>query len=61
MVRPVVVADGRVVATWRHRRDRGAARVDLSPFGDLEAEVVARVAEEAADVGRFLGTTPVIA
>ena len=50
IIRPVAIADGRVVATWR--LDRRARRVELDAFGrvprrELEAEV--------ADLGAFLG------
>ena len=50
IIRPVAIADGRVVATWR--LDRRARRVELDAFGrvprrELEAEV--------AGLGAFLG------
>ncbi|MFI9006594.1 DNA glycosylase AlkZ-like family protein [Actinosynnema sp. NPDC053489] len=42
---PHVVVDGRVVAVWR----RDGARISVRPFGDRPD-----VAEEVADLGRFL-------
>jgi hypothetical protein len=52
ILRPVVVDDGRIVATWAldKRRARTIARV--TPFGTLPEGVEA----EVADLGRFLGT-----
>ncbi|MDR6598601.1 DNA glycosylase AlkZ-like family protein [Saccharothrix longispora] len=50
---PHVVVDGRVVAVWR--RVRG--RVGVTPFGDrpdIAEEIAEGVAEEVADLGRFL-------
>ena len=30
---PVILADGRMIGTWEHAVERGAARVTLRPFG----------------------------
>jgi hypothetical protein len=51
---PTVAADGGIVATWRSERRRGRLEVEVEAFGALEPEVRARLAEEAADVARFL-------
>jgi hypothetical protein len=61
MVRPVVVVDGRVVATWRHRAGRGGYRVEVAAFGGLPGEVHSAIDDEIVDVGRFLGTPAVSA
>jgi hypothetical protein len=51
ILRPVVIADGRVVATWALDRRRARAVVRVAPFGTLPEGVEA----EVADLGRFLG------
>ncbi len=53
-VQPAMLADGRVVGTWR-RPSRGT-RLELQPFAALPEEVRARFDREAADVTRFLGS-----
>ncbi|MBG0822755.1 winged helix DNA-binding domain-containing protein [Planomonospora sp. ID91781] len=51
-IRPVVLADGLAVATWT-RRERA---VGVTPFGPLPPEIEAGIAEESADVARFLAS-----
>jgi hypothetical protein len=53
MIRPAIVRDGRVIGTWTLDRARG--RIAVSPFDPLPAAVARQVADEVADVGRFLG------
>jgi hypothetical protein len=57
MVRPVVVADGLVVGTWRLVPRGAGGEVRVHPFEDIGAhhEVLTR---EVADVGRFLDRAP---
>lgn len=53
---PVVLSDGLVVATWKtDPRGRGL-HISVDPFGSLSGVVLRRIEEEAADIGRFLGT-----
>ncbi len=52
IVRPVVLDDGRVVATWRLDRRR---RPEISPFPGERPDTAA----EAADIARFLGNRSV--
>lgn len=52
---PSLVVDGRIVGTWRH--PRGAAAVTVQPFGPLDPALVPHLEAEAADVGRFLGSS----
>jgi hypothetical protein len=49
IIRPVVIADGRVVATWR--LDRRRRRVELEPFGRVTRAVKAGVEAEAERLG----------
>jgi hypothetical protein len=51
VIRPAVVADGRVLGTWR--RERGGLVVEA--FGRLPRGVRAALTEEAAAVAAFLG------
>jgi hypothetical protein len=53
--RPFALVEGRAVATW----GMPGGRVALEPFGRLKGADAARLAEEAADVERFLGAVPV--
>ena len=55
---PSVVADGRLVATWRPIRARGTVTVRVTPLDRLDPAVLPALRAEAADVGRFLGLTP---
>ena len=48
IIHPAVLADGRVVGTWRLRR----TEVHVEEFESIDP---AALAEEAADLGRFLG------
>jgi Winged helix DNA-binding domain len=52
-VYPVVIADGRVVATWRAEQMEGSLRVVVRPLADLSPEVRRSVVREARDVGTF--------
>ena len=51
LFRPFALVAGRAAGTWR----LAGGDVVLKPFADLAAEVVAALAEEASDVGRYLG------
>jgi winged helix DNA-binding protein len=59
IVRPAVIVDGRVVATWRQQRLGRRLRVIVEPFALGEAALPA-LAAEAADVGRFVGLETVL-
>jgi hypothetical protein len=58
---PVVLVDGRCVATWRVRRRGRGAQIEVDPFVRLSRAVRAGIAAEAEDVGRFLGTPASVA
>jgi hypothetical protein len=55
VIHPTVVVDGRIVGRWRLRRSRAGGEVHVEPFGPALAELTDQLAEEAADLGRFLG------
>ncbi|MDQ3850110.1 MAG: winged helix DNA-binding domain-containing protein, partial [Actinomycetota bacterium] len=54
IIRPAILVDGRVVATWRPGRARGTVTVSVAPFEDEPAPREALEAQ-VADLGRFLG------
>jgi hypothetical protein len=59
-LQPTVVLDGRVVAIWSYN-DRGKRQsVVIEPFEELEPTIEPGLRAEAEDVGRFLGTNPVL-
>jgi Winged helix DNA-binding domain len=55
-VHPVVIRDGRAVATWRY--DRRDEAIIVEPFGRLDASLMPLLDNEVNDIGRFLGTSP---
>ncbi|MDP9297516.1 MAG: winged helix DNA-binding domain-containing protein [Actinomycetota bacterium] len=60
LIKPVVLSDGRVIGTWRHRRDGAALRIEVASFRRLTPGERAAVDREARDIGRFLGMTPTL-
>lgn len=56
VLRPVVVVDGRVLATWGRARRGGRVEVRVAPFAPLPEAVAPGLEREVADLGRFLGT-----
>jgi len=57
---PTVIANGRVVATWSYNETGTQQSVVVEPFEDLEPAIEPGLRAEAQDVGRFLGTNPVL-
>ncbi len=55
MVYPTLLVDGRVVATWKTRRQRGGLEVVVEPFQPLAPDVTPGLEAEVEDVARFLG------
>jgi hypothetical protein len=60
-VHPVLLFDGRLVATWRAVRRAKGLRVEVRPFTDLPAAARLGVEGAAAQVGAFLGTPTTLA
>lgn len=54
VIRPVVLDDGRVVATWALDRSRSTPMLTVDAFGPLPADAREELEIEADDVGRFL-------
>lgn len=59
MLRPAIVAGGTALGTWRAKRSGGRIAVELEPFGRLDAETGAALADEIDDVARFEGANRV--
>jgi hypothetical protein len=55
IVRPVILAGGRAQATWQLRRKGKRAAIEVTPFEPATKLPGAKIAAEAADIGRFLG------
>lgn len=55
---PVVVADGRIVATWGHELGRGRLELRVEPFGRVTRAQRDAVAAEADRLADFLGGRP---
>jgi hypothetical protein len=55
LLKPFVLADGRVTATLRIRRLGGALRIDVTPLKRLSRTSITALEREAADAGRFFG------
>ncbi|HZV52786.1 MAG TPA: winged helix DNA-binding domain-containing protein [Candidatus Dormibacteraeota bacterium] len=54
-IRPVVLAAGRVVGTWRRERRGGQGVIRVEPFVRLDPDLVHGLEAESADLARFLG------
>ena len=59
-LRPTVIMDGRAIAVWSYGDEVKQPHVIVEPFEELEPAVGPGLGAEAADVGRFLGTEPML-
>jgi hypothetical protein len=57
---PTVIVNGRVVAAWSYNDREKKLSVVVEPFEELDPAVEPGLRAEAEDVGRFLGTNPVL-
>ena len=55
IIRPVILVEGRAVATWSRRQTKDRIRIAVVPFAALAASVQAAIIAETEDIGRFLG------
>jgi hypothetical protein len=58
-IAPVVLVDGRAVATWEYARVGQQLRLKVSGFAPLSPGVTTGIQAEALDLGRFLGASSV--
>jgi hypothetical protein len=54
-ISPVVLCDGRVIATWALTRDKDGRTIEIEPFAKLPKSVRQAIEGEAASLGRFVG------
>jgi hypothetical protein len=57
---PVLLVDGRLVATWGTEKESKRLRIDVVPFAPLTPTVKRAVAAEANDIGDYLGISVVL-
>jgi hypothetical protein len=50
-----VLVDGRVVGTWKSKREKNHLVVIVEPFEQLAQDVYASLEAETEDIARFLG------
>ena len=55
LLKPTLLVNGRVVGTWKSKRQKNRLDVLLEPFDQLAPEVQPGLQAEVADLGRFLG------
>jgi len=55
IVHPTLLADGRVVGTWKSKRRKDRLDVLVESFGELAPEVRSGLEVEVADLAHFLG------
>jgi hypothetical protein len=53
LTRPTILVDGVAAGTWGVRRKGGVVEVEVSPFGDLDADVGEAIRGEVDDIRRF--------
>jgi hypothetical protein len=61
MFKPTIVADGKVVGTWRRQRSGADLTVTPLPFGPYPSRTSARFRAAATEYGRFLGSAVTVA
>ena len=54
-ISPVVLLNGRVIGTWSHARRGKGLSLDVALFENASRSTRARIEEEAASLGEFLG------
>ena len=59
IIRPIILIDGRAVATWARKRTGQKLSITVSPFESQSDDVRAGIDEEVEDIGRFLGVEAV--
>ncbi|MDE2717759.1 MAG: winged helix DNA-binding domain-containing protein [Chloroflexota bacterium] len=59
IIRPIILVDGRAIATWARKRSGRKLTITVSPFESLSGEVREGIDREVEDIGRFLGVEAV--
>jgi hypothetical protein len=58
-IAPVVLVDGRAVASWSHTRRGERLSINVAQFEPISRRITAGIREEARSLGRFLGAPQV--
>ena len=61
VLRPTICVDGRFAGLWASKRSGRKLAVTLEPFSPLGDDVIAAIETEVEDLGRFEGSTAVLA
>jgi len=56
-ISPVILLDGRVVGVWSYTRRAKRWALEIEPFEKFSKAIRAKIEEEAASLGNFLGTS----
>ncbi len=60
IIHPTLVADGRILGTWKTTRRRDSLDVNVEPFEPLPADLLPELEREAAQIGHFLGNNTIL-
>jgi hypothetical protein len=55
MLKPVLLAEGRVLGIWKSMRKKDQLEIIVEPFEQLTPQVRAELEADATSLGRFLG------
>jgi hypothetical protein len=61
IIRPAIVADGRIVGTWASKRSGRRLTLSIEPFEPLDASLADALEREVEDVGQFEGLATTLA
>jgi hypothetical protein len=61
IIRPVLLVDGRAVATWKMERQQKKLKIQIRPFKELPGNLLPFIREEVAAISRFIGEDVVLA
>jgi hypothetical protein len=57
IIHPTVLVDGRIVGTWKSKREKSHIEVMVEPFEQLAPEIDGGFEAEVEDIARFLGVS----
>ncbi|HJT55082.1 MAG TPA: winged helix DNA-binding domain-containing protein [Ktedonobacteraceae bacterium] len=60
MVHPTLLVDGRVVGTWKNKREKGGLAVSVEAFESFMHDIMGGLEMEVADIARFLGMEAIL-
>ncbi len=60
IIHPTLIADGRILGTWKTARRRASLEVNIEPFPPLPDALLPGLEREAAQIGRFLNSSAIL-